>query len=129
MSSGDSAFSTFMKAMNSANWVRQGHEAYHESANGKCPYCQRELPEDFEEELARCFDAEYEADLAALRKFKAEYGQAANAIWSGYAANLKNAYPKISEQLKAFSTVFEAFKARMQLNVQRFDEKLKHRIP
>lgn len=124
MSSGDSAFSTFMKAMNSANWVRQGHEAYHESANGKCPYCQRELPEDFEEELARCFDAEYEADLAALRKFKAEYGQAANAIWSGYAANLKNAYPKISEQLKAFSTVFEAFKARMQLNVQRFDEKL-----
>ena len=124
ISSGDSAFSTFMKAMNSANWVRQGHEAYHASANGKCPYCQRELPEDFEIELARCFDAEYEADLIALRQFKTIYSQAANALLSGYSANLKNAYPKISEQLKDFSTVYDAFSAKIQLNIQRIDEKL-----
>ena len=124
MSSADSPFATFMKAIGATNWVRQGHEKLHGAADGKCPYCQKPLDDDFEEELARCFDEQYESDLADLKTYKAKYGNAANAIWSGYAANLKNAYPKIEAALKAFSALFDTFKAKMQLNAQRLDEKV-----
>lgn len=125
VSHSDSPFATFMKAINAANWVRQGHEELHEAAGGKCPYCQKTLDDDFEEKLAECFDAQYEQDLADLRSYKAAYGNAANAMWKAYADNLKNTYPKISDELKTFSDLFETFKAKMQINAQHLDEKIK----
>lgn len=123
-SSGDSPFATFMKAIKATNWVRQGHEDFHAAAGDKCPYCQRTFDDDFEAKLAQCFDAEYEADIATLRSYKANYGQAANTMWKTYAANSKNAYPKIAKTLTSYNALFETFKAKMQLNAQRLDEKL-----
>lgn len=124
MSSGDSPFATFMKAINATNWVRQGHEEFHATAGDKCPYCQRTFDDDFEAKLAQCFDAEYEADIAALRSYKANYGMAANAMWKTYATNSKNAYPKIADAIASYNALFETFKAKMQLNAQRLEEKL-----
>lgn len=128
VSSGDSTFATFMKAINATNWVRQGHEELHASAGDKCPYCQRVYEPGFkdalEADIAQCFDAQYESDLAALRSYKANYGVAANNMWKAYAANSKNAYPKIAESLKAYNALFETFKAKMQINAQRLDDKI-----
>lgn len=124
MSSGDSPFATFMKAIKATNWVRQGHEDFHITAGDKCPYCQRKLDDDFEAKLAQCFDAEYEADIAALDSYKAKYGQAANTMWKTYSTNAKNAYPKIAKDLTAYNALLETFKAKMQLNAQRLDKKL-----
>ncbi len=125
VSHSDSPFATFMKAINASNWVRQGHEEYHELSGDKCPYCQKTLDVDFESKLAECFDAQYESDLASLRSYKTSYGNAANAMWRAYANNLKNTYPKITKELMDFSDLFETFKAKMQINAQRLDEKLK----
>lgn len=124
LSSSDSPFATFMKAINATNWVRQGHEEFHPAADGRCPYCQRPLDGDFESELTKCFDEEYEADLASLRSFRGGYGNAANAMWRTFADNLKNAYPKISDNLRTYAAVFETFKAKIQINAQRLEEKL-----
>lgn len=124
MSSGDSPFATFMKAINATNWVRQGHENFHATAGDKCPYCQRTFDDDFEAKLAQCFDAEYEADIAALNSYKANYGLAANTMWTTYFTNSKNAYPKITDALTAYNALFETFKAKMQLNAQRLNEKI-----
>lgn len=125
VSRSDSPFATFMKAINATNWVRQGHEEFHQAADGKCPYCQKPLDDDFEAEIASCFDAVYEADIADLRTYKDTYGMAANSIWRAYVDNLKCTYPKIADELKSFSILFETFKAKTQLNAQKFDEKLK----
>lgn len=124
ISSSDSTFATFMKAIDAVNWVRQGHEKFHSVANNKCPYCQRALDENFEIELEKCFDAEYEKDLASLRTLKADYGEAANKMYITYTKNLKNAYPKIADDLKTYAVVLETFKTKLQINAQKFDEKL-----
>lgn len=126
MSSSDSPFANFMRAINATDWVRQGHEEYHTSADGKCPYCQRDLPENFEEEIARCFDREYEADLSTLKSYKANYGNAINNMWRTYNSNLNNAYPKIKDELAAYAKLFETFKAKAEVNAQRFNEKIAH---
>lgn len=121
MSSSDSPFSTFMKAINATDWVRQGHEDFH--TDGICPYCQRELPENFEEEIAYCFDKEYESDLATLKSFKNSYISAVNKIENTLKTNLQNAYPKIKTELTAYSKLLDVFKTNVELNTRRFDEK------
>ena len=124
ISSSDSSFSTFMKAINATDWVRQGHDTFH--TDGKCPYCQQELSENFEEEIARCFDEEYESDIAILRTYKTNYGDAVNSIWRTFNNNLQNAYPKIKDELTEYSKVFETFKVKSQVNAQIFKDKLDH---
>jgi len=66
-SSSGSEFAQFIKRINSIDWVRQGHEDFGEDAGEQCPYCQQELPPDFEGKLAACFDKEYQSDIAALK--------------------------------------------------------------
>lgn len=58
-SSGNSPFADFIKAINATDWIRQGHERFAESLEGKCPYCQQELLDDFEKQIAACFDGQY----------------------------------------------------------------------
>ena len=56
-SSSDTAFSNFIKAINATDWVRKGYEQYYKTDNNKCPYCQQKLPDDFENQISACFDA------------------------------------------------------------------------
>ncbi|MBD3948904.1 AAA family ATPase [Tuanshanicoccus lijuaniae] len=124
ISSSDSPFARFMKAIQATDWVRQGHDTFH--TEGQCPYCQQTLPEDFESNIAQCFDEEYEADLEKLRIYKSTYGNAVNSLWQTYNNNLSNAYHKIEDDLKAYSKIFETFKAKAEINAQRFKDKLSH---
>lgn len=124
MSTSSSEFATFMKAINATNWVRQGHEQFH--SEDKCPYCQQKLPSNFEDEIIRCFDKEYEADLTILRSFKSNYGAAINDIWKSFSNNLSNAYPKIKNELDSYAKLLDTFKAKAEINAQRFNEKIAH---
>ena len=72
-SSSDTPFADFIKAINATDWVRQGHERFVQTPECKCPYCQQELPDDFEELIAACFDGQYQEDIDALRKFQEDY--------------------------------------------------------
>lgn len=40
ISTSDTSFSQFLKALNASDWVRSGHYHFSDKANGKCPYCQ-----------------------------------------------------------------------------------------
>ena len=48
VSSSDSAFSQFMKAIQAVDWVQHGHETFSASAGEVCPYCQQKLSCNFE---------------------------------------------------------------------------------
>lgn len=89
VSSSDTDFSKFIKALNATDWVRQGHEKYHGKTGGKCPYCQNELPENFEEDLAGCFDKTYQAEIDSLDDLLQRYKDAGNALWKKLQANLQ----------------------------------------
>ena len=73
----DSPFSAFIHALGAADWVRKGHEAFHGKGEGRCPYCQQPLPDDFEQQLAEAFDAQYEESRQQIVQFGRAYQQAA----------------------------------------------------
>ena len=73
MSSSQTPFASFVKALNATDWVHQGHETFGEHTDGKCPFCQQELPDGFERELAQLFDEQYAKDLATLSAVSQKY--------------------------------------------------------
>lgn len=81
ISTSDSPFANFIAAINASAWVRQGRENYHETPDGKCPYCQQTLPNSFEEDITACFDAQYQEDIKALNHFYNTYKQTANNLF------------------------------------------------
>lgn len=94
-SSSDTPFAEFIKAIKATDWVRQGHEHYGEAADGKCPYCQRKLPDSFEEDISACFDAQYQTDINDLRQFQEAYASDMYGFLEVLNNNLQNPYPRI----------------------------------
>lgn len=80
VSSADTPFAQFIKAINATTWVQQGHAQYHKSGDGKCPYCQQALPDTFEADIRACFDTQYQDSIDDLNRFFADYRNAANTL-------------------------------------------------
>lgn len=122
-SSNDSPFADFLKRVQVSDWVKQGHDRYTEAADGKCPYCQQELPDDFEEELAACFDAQYQQDINDLRQFREDYESDMYGFIVLLKANLDGAYPKLDTT--EYSDKFAVFERTVEVNLQRIADKIK----
>lgn len=58
--------------LNNKNWVEQGQE-YVQSSEGKCPFCQQDLTEDFKQQLKLLFDEEYKTSVAEIKQLKTQY--------------------------------------------------------
>ena len=117
MSRDDSPFTAFLTSLSATDWVRYGHDHYHEKAADRCPYCQQTLPADFEEQMARAFDKQYKKDLAAISEFKEIYRKTAGRLyialtkippecspdtnWQEFQARLVILKSAISENIKA----------------------------
>ncbi|CDX03465.1 Conserved domain protein = CCUG 46377 [Desulfitobacterium hafniense] len=99
ISSNDTPFANFIKALNATDWVRQGHEQFSDGAEGKCPYCQQMLPEDFEDQIAACFDQRYQQNIQRLREYYETYKQEANRLFSTLQKTPEDVYPKINTTL------------------------------
>jgi wobble nucleotide-excising tRNase len=122
-SSSDSPFAEFIKAINATDWVRQGHEHFAETADGKCPYCQRELEDDFEAEITACFDGQYQADIDDLTSFQQAYIGDMQGFIDVLNANLQNAFPKLD--LTEYKAKIALFEKTIEVNIQRIADKLK----
>lgn len=123
-SSSDSEFARFVSALNAADWVSQGHKHYSTAANGKCPYCQRELPADFEESIASCFDAQYQQDVSNLQRLLDAYSADMNGFISTLEANLQaETLPKIDTT--EYKTKLELFKRTVEGNIRKIADKIK----
>lgn len=77
----DTPFANFIKAMNSTAWVKQGIAHYHSVSNGKCPFCQQQLPSSFEDDIKACFDEQFEEETQAITSLQAEYKYSANTLF------------------------------------------------
>lgn len=75
----DTPIGTFIQFLNSGDWVKQGIE-YAKKAAGKCPYCQRELPEDISKQIADFFDEEYEKKCTLLSRYQSAYSNIVSSI-------------------------------------------------
>ena len=79
-----------MKALHATDWVRQGRDHYAAQADGKCPFCQQKLPVGFDDEIAACFDAQYQQDIDDITDFQATYIREISAILDTLQANLQD---------------------------------------
>lgn len=123
VSSSGSPFSQFIKALNATDWVRQGHDHYAAHASGKCPYCQQTLPAGFEEEIAACFDAQYQQNIADLRRFEAVYKRETAAILERLNANMQDVLPDID--LGGYTDKLALLDGKIKMNIQCIESKIK----
>ncbi|MDR0625923.1 MAG: AAA family ATPase [Bifidobacteriaceae bacterium] len=67
--SGGVSLADLIGRLGNGDWVSQGRQ-YLGDADGRCPFCQQDLPHGFLEHLGRFFDAEYERQLGELRSLE-----------------------------------------------------------
>lgn len=73
----DVSISGIIQRLGNSDWVRQGVK-FLEHTDEQCPFCQQDLPHDFEKELAEYFDETFEADSKAVSALRNNYYQAAD---------------------------------------------------
>jgi wobble nucleotide-excising tRNase len=125
VSSSDTPFAKFMKALGTtaSDWVRDGHTHYAGAAGGKCPYCQQKLPDNFEAEIAACFDAQYQQDIRDLKQFQAVYERETTEIVRILKANMGDVMSSID--LKPYQEKIILLESNFEINRQRITEKVK----
>lgn len=123
VSSSGSSFAQFIKALNATDWVRQGHDHYAAHTSGKCPYCQQPLPAGFEDEIAACFDAQYQQDIADLREFETVYKRETAAILEKLTGNMQDVLPTVD--LSEYKDKLALLESKIKINIQRIESKIK----
>ncbi len=126
VSSSDTPFAKFMKALNSSDWVRTGYAQFKQTQGNKCPYCQQALPTTFEEDIASCFDAQYQQDIDDIGEFNFTYVSETTAVVRALQANLNDVMPTIDEDLLSdYASKLELLESRIEINCQRISGKVK----
>jgi len=125
VSSSDTPFANFLKALGSkaSNWVRDGHTHFSGVAGGKCPYCQQKLPEDFENDIAATFDAQYQQDICDLGQFQTTYERETANILHTLRENTTDVMTSID--LQAYQEKLTLLESKFEVNRQRIAEKVK----
>lgn len=113
--------SEFLKEIGAEEWVRQGHEQFHEKAGDRCPYCSRTFEGGFEKMLADSFDDQYEKNRAKLDAFLEEYKRVANALFIPLSKLPDEIYPSIDP--KPYNDKLAAVKAVIAANIDIIKEK------
>ena len=125
VSSSDTPFANFMKALgvSASAWVRDGHTHYSAAAAGKCPYCQQKLPAHFEDDIAACFDAQYQQDIRDLGQFQTTYDAETAEIVRSLKANMDDVLETVD--LKSYQEKIALLGRSFEINRQRIADKCK----
>lgn len=118
----ESEYSRFLAKLDASDWVRNGHSRYAAGAGDQCPYCQQQLPPDFEQTLKTCFDTGYEQQLSALQSFAQLYRQAVSVL--DQMPSAAQIAPMDGVELGAYNTLLGALKDRTTGNLALIDKKI-----
>lgn len=122
-SSSETPFANFIKKLNATDWVRQGHTHFAGQTDGKCPYCQQKLPVSFEDDLLKCFDAQYQEDIAAISNFQSVYVSEMSSLVRTFESNLDDVLPGMNTD--EYQAKVKNFKDAITINTQRIEAKVK----
>ena len=122
-SSSETPFANFIKKLNATDWVRQGHTHFAGQTDGKCPYCQQKLPVSFEDDLLKCFDAQYQEDIAAISNFQSVYVSEMSSLVRTFESNLDEVLPGLNTD--EYQAKVKNFKDAITINTQRIEAKVK----
>lgn len=105
----------FLQRIDATEWMRQAHERYHGKTEGRCPYCSRELQDDFEQMFMASFDDQYERNLQKLNAFLVSYKDKANSLFIHISKLPEVVYP--GADVKAYNEKLEVLKATISGNI------------
>ena len=66
-------FGSFLKKFGITDDFKEYHEKVHGKTEGKCPYCMRDLPQDFDKTVEEAFDESYTEGLVAIKQLYSQY--------------------------------------------------------
>lgn len=89
----DVDIASLIKTLGNSDWVQKGLP-YLEKSNGKCPFCQRDLPENFDEKIADYFDDTYTNDMNSIQELSFQY--------SSESKTLINSLQKLADEAYSF---------------------------
>jgi len=75
VASGDVPIARLVEQMNNSDWLRQGR-GFVEKSEGKCPYCQQDLPTDLEQQFEAIFNQEFTRQKNEFESFIGKYERA-----------------------------------------------------
>lgn len=114
ISSSDTPYANFIRAIGATDWVQQGHKHFHDTPDHRCPYCAQPLPSDFEDQIAACFDKQYEQDIASLKSFLRAYEDSMADVLRALHENQNMEFS--DAQLNAYSDKVSALASLIELN-------------
>ena len=124
-SSGTTQFASFVKRIQALDWIDAGHKRFHEAADGYCPYCQRKLDDNFETDLASCFDAEYQAAVEKLKSYRDRYYKHMGGICTIIKKDLsEECLPENADRFKSIEIQLETITRIVQSNLSIIDDKI-----
>ena len=123
VSSAETPFTDFIKALNAVDWVHQGQSQFVPHSEGKCPFCQQLFPADFEQEITACFDAQYQENIAALSAFAEAWEKEIKQIRTVLEANLNDLI--FGLDLGLYRSYLKEFLTLASFNQQKIEQKLK----
>ena len=122
VNSADTELAVFLRDIGATEWMRQGHDEYAHSTDGKCPYCGQGLPVDFEKTFIDSFDTKYQENLRQLDSFLALYKQKANELFIPLQTLPTDIYPQIDT--KPYIDKLAVLKAAIQSNIEAIKAKV-----
>lgn len=117
----DVSISAIIQRLANSDWVRQGMR-FLEHTDEQCPFCQQNIPHDFEKNLAEYFDETFEADSKAVSTLRSTYFQVADEVLTQARALLFSDCIHLDKD--KISLEIQALEAVVIVNKDRVDKKV-----
>ena len=124
VSTSETSFAKTMKKIGNSDWVKEGYFKYSQAAEGLCPFCQKPLAHDFEEEIMACFDEQYQEDIALLKRVVGKHKELYSRILQVLQENMTNEFPRADFSL--YKEKVERLKLIFQTNEVELKKKEEH---
>ena len=123
LSSANTQFANFVKKIGALDWVKAGHERYHTTADGLCPYCQQKLPMTIEKDIASCFDEAYTESIQKVNRLLQRLNNEKSRINASVSRNDTISF--ISKEVEELHIKSEYLVSHLDIVGMRIVEKLK----
>ncbi|KWS24565.1 hypothetical protein AL062_12985 [Pseudomonas syringae pv. syringae] len=117
----DVSISAIIQRLGNSDWVRQGMR-FLEHTDDHCPFCQQNIPHDFEQDLADYFDETFEADSKAASSLRTTYFQTADEVLALAHQLITADYTHLDKEKLALE--IQALGAIILVNKDRVDKKV-----
>lgn len=111
----------FIEYLKASDWVKRG-TSYLDASKGKCPFCQREMPQEITNDILDFFAGTYQRDCDTLNSYFAEYKSSLDCISSCIQSIGAKKYELL--EYSEFESLFEIFTEKSKHNIELITKKL-----